>query len=1098
MYGFVGADIDRSRNPSHQRSPLLINSPWCTLMTKKFDPTDQNRTKEQLISALAVVRSEMANLSKKLKHLKTKKIDLSVGEIELWLRSIINQAPGALAMFDRQMRYLGVSRRWLSDYNIGERDLVGLSHYDIFPEIPDYWKNIHRRALEGEVLRAEEDRFERADGSVQYLRWEVRPWQISSGDIGGIIIYSEDITERKRMEETIRASETEMRALFAAMTDVVFVSNSEGRFLKIVDTNPSLLYKPPEELLGKTLHDVFPRKQADFFLSRLKKALRTQQPVNFEYSLLIGDKEFWFNATVSPMPNEKTLMVARDITQRKQAEQEIEQSRTRIAWILEQVGIGTWFNEFPFRHLNWDKKTRELFFVSPDAQPTIELFWNHLHEGDHEPTQKAVEEAIRNQTTYSIEHRAVNAKTGEVRWIRSIGKASYSEDGTPTRFDGINYDITNYKQVEEALRASESQYRRLVETSNEGIWVIDNENHTSFVNKRMAEMLGCTVQEMSDSSLFDFMDSDAEAVASSNVERRRQGIAEQHDFEFRRKDGSHFWGLVSTNPIHDESGRYLGALAMITDITDRKRTEEALRASEQRLHLALDSAYLILFEWDIARNEVRRFVSKDPALAPTSGRSGTLEELLNMVHPEDREQFTANVFAPMQQNEARYENEFRIIHPDGKVRWLHETGYFEYDLHNRPIRLIGLSQDITDQKMAELELLQFNEKLDQQVIERTALANARSKQLQALAVELIEAEEKERYRISGLLHEDLQQLLAAARFKLESKCRSDPDLKQVQQLLEESISKARHMSHELSPMVLHHSGLTAAIKWLCLNFREQFGLVIELEAQTSMQVESAPSKVFIFRAIQELLLNIVKHAGVDTAKVKIAKSGDDLVIMVSDSGKGFETSTMEAYTARTGLGLMSLRERASYVGGSLTIESAPGKGSRFILRVPIKMAGTAHPCAPETQVEDKTRHPAQTAPSAAEQGIRVLFADDHKVMRQGLIRLVAGKPGILVVGEASNGREALEKVRLIKPDVVVMDISMPEMGGIEATRHIKTELPDVRVIGLSMHEDEHIAQVMREAGAEASLSKTTSSAKLLKAIYGNDSSVQDIPPLERR
>jgi PAS domain S-box-containing protein len=1064
-------------------------------MAKKIDPTDQSTTKEQLISALAVVRSKMANLYQKPKHQQTKKLNLSLGETEQWLRSIIDQAPGSLAMFDRQMRYMSVSRRWLMDYKVVEHDLIGLSHYDVFPEVPDYWKSIHSRALAGEVLRSEEDRFERADGSVQYLRWEVRPWQISPGDIGGIIIYSEDITERKRMEETLRASETEMRALFAAMTDLIFVNNSEGCFLKIVDTNPSRLYKPPNELLGKTLHDVFPKEQADFFLKRLKKALRTQQPVNFEYSLLVANKELWFNATISPMSNEKTLMVARDITHRKQAEHEIEQSRAKMAWILEQVGIGTWFNDFSFRHLSWDKKTRELFFVSPDTEPTIELFWNHLHEDDHEPTRRAVEEAIRNQTTYSIEHRAVNPKTGAVRWIRSIGKATYSTDGTPTRFDGISYDITQYKQAEEALRASESQYRRLVETSNDGIWVIDNENDTSFVNKRMAEMLGCTVQEMSGASLFDFMDSDVEAVASSNVERRRQGIAEQHDFKFRRKDGSYFWALVSTNPIHDESGNYFGALAMITDITERKRTEEALRASEQRLHLALNSAYLILFEWDITRNEVQRFVSKDPALAPTSGRSSTMEELLNIVHPEDRERFTANVSASMQRIEGRYENEFRIIHPDGKVRWLHETGFFEHDLLNRPIRLIGLSQDVTDQKKAELELLQLNESLDQLVFERTALADARSKQLQALAVELIEAEEREKQRIAGLLHEDLQQLLAAARFKLESKCQLDPDLKQVQNLLEESINKARHMSRELSPAVLHHYDLAAAIEWLCLNVREQFGLTVGLEAETSKQVESAPSKVFIFRAIQELLFNIVKHAGVNTAKVKIEKSADELVIMVSDAGKGFDTSALETFTGKTGLGLMSLRERASYIGGGLTIESSPGKGSRFILRVPIKMDGTAHPCAPATQDEDQIHRPIETAPSVAEQGIRVLFADDHKVMRQGLIRLVAGKPGILVVGEASNGREALEKVRLIKPDVVVMDISMPEMGGIEATRRIKAELPGVRVLGLSMHEDEHIAQVMREAGAEASLSKTISSAKLLKAIYGTDRSVQeDMPP----
>ena len=103
------------------------------------------------------------------------------------------------------------------------------------------------------------------------------------------------------------------------------------------------------------------------------------------------------------------------------------------------------------------------------------------------------------------------------------------------------------------------------------------------------------------------------------------------------------------------------------------------------------------------------------------------------------------------------------------------------------------------------------------------------------------------------------------------------------------------MAGELAPAVLHHSSLAPAIEWLCLNVHEQFGLAVELEAQTSMGVESAPSKAFIFRAIQELLFNIVKHAGVNTAKVKIAESGDELVIVVSDAGKGFDTSALDGY-----------------------------------------------------------------------------------------------------------------------------------------------------------------------------------------------------------
>ncbi len=132
-----------------------------------------------------------------------------------------------------------------------------------------------------------------------------------------------DITDRKQAEEALSASEAELRTLIQSMTDVIIVGNSEGRYLKIVDTSPSLLYKPPNELVGKTLHEVFPKDQADFFLNYIKQAINTQKSVNFEYSIPIGNQELWFYATISPMSNDKFLMVTRDITNRKQIEEDI-------------------------------------------------------------------------------------------------------------------------------------------------------------------------------------------------------------------------------------------------------------------------------------------------------------------------------------------------------------------------------------------------------------------------------------------------------------------------------------------------------------------------------------------------------------------------------------------------------------------------------------------------------------------------------------------------------------------------------------------------------------------------------------------------------
>ena len=124
----------------------------------------------------------------------------------------------------------------------------------------------------------------------------------------------------------------------------------------------------------------------------------------------------------------------------------------RLDWVLEQTGVGLWFNELPFGRLNWDRQTRELFFVPPEAEATIELFWSRVHPDDREPTWLAIDRAIAQRTLYQIDHRTVEPVTGRVRWIHSAGQATYAADGTPTRFDGINFDITDRREAEEQIR----------------------------------------------------------------------------------------------------------------------------------------------------------------------------------------------------------------------------------------------------------------------------------------------------------------------------------------------------------------------------------------------------------------------------------------------------------------------------------------------------------------------------------------------------------------------------------------------------------------------------------------------------------------------
>ncbi len=405
-------------------------------------------------------------------------------------------------------------------------------------------------------------------------------------------------------------------------------------------------------------------------------------------------------------------------------------------------------------------------------------------------------------------------------------------------------------------------------------------------------------------------------------------------------------------------------------------------------------------------------------------------------------------------------------------------------------------RDITERKQSEKALQQsqealrqLNETLEQQVVERTALAETRAKQLQALAVELIESEERERRRISQILHDDLQQVLAAAKMQLQAALRKLPPnnfLDNVIRLLEESIGKSRRLSHELSPPELFHSGLIASLHWLAGVMQEQFGLTVELNGNKEDHFENEVLKVFLVRAVQELLFNIVKHSGVKKARVVIEDCDDALRIVVSDKGKGFDAAILNGCTAcnAVGLGLLSLRERAKYIGGSLEIDSAPGKGCRFTLLVPRRPFNTDKTNTFPFPDGKRQSSSMDGIPSALDSKIRVLFVDDHKLIRQGMIRMIAEQPDIQLVAEASNGLQSVELARLYKPDVVVMDVSMPDMDGIEATRLIKAELPAVRVIGLSMHEDERLVRDMKAAGAEAFLSKTVSTAELLRAIYG--------------
>jgi CheY-like chemotaxis protein len=295
----------------------------------------------------------------------------------------------------------------------------------------------------------------------------------------------------------------------------------------------------------------------------------------------------------------------------------------------------------------------------------------------------------------------------------------------------------------------------------------------------------------------------------------------------------------------------------------------------------------------------------------------------------------------------------------------------------------------------------------------------------------------------------------------------------VEELLQGAIGAARALSLELHPPVLNDGGLEAALDWLARHMKKSYGLLVTVEGSSHSELP-APCRALAFETARELLFNVVRHAGVSSARVRLADSGPERVrITIEDEGSGFDRERLDAETDplhRTGLA--RIRERLQVLGGRVEIESAPDQGTRVVIEVP-----TLRPGSPEVE-----REAAATEPSKSSSKIRVLLVDDHAILREGLASLLQRYEDIEVVGEGEDGLVGVELAHRLRPDVVVMDLSMPRLNGIEATRRIAAELPGVRVVGLSMHEEEYGLSAMRRAGAVACVVKAGPPDDLVMAI----------------
>jgi PAS domain S-box-containing protein len=653
-----------------------------------------------------------------------KKIENDLIHSHDFMSYVINHNQSAVAVHDKDLNYLFVSQRYLNDYKVKEKDVIGKHHYDVFPDLPQKWRDVHQKALAGEVSKADKDPYFKEDGTMEWTKWECRPWYDRDGTIGGIIIYTEVITDRKQAEEKLK----ENQKLLDKVGEIAKIGGWEMDLTKdgaahwtkgtydIIEIDPKepipglkehLDYYFPEyrEMIGKKMNDIAETGKPMHFIAKAKTK---------------KGNIIWVEALAEAVVEDNKVVKLRgtlqDITKEKNIKDSLRESQTFNETLLNtSPDIIYIYDIVESKNIYSNEGVNKILGYSIEEVQEMgnELIPSLMHEDDFKiylnetyPRYQSTKEGELIEHEYRMKH-----KNGNWYWLCSkelIFKRN--SDGSPKQIFGIISDITDYKEAQKKLEEEKNKAQQYLEIAEVILLSIDSDGVVQLVNPKGCEVLGYSEDEIIGKNWFDnFLPERLRKAVKEVSEKVFSGEIESvkyYENEILTKSGEEKIIAWHNSVLKDEKENIIGTLSSGQDITELKLMENV----RQKFVMLVDSSSEFIGMCDLDMNPTYVNNAGMRMVGFPDMTAACQVKVEDYFFPEDQ-QFIKDEFFPRVLQDGEGEVEIRLRHfQTGDPIWMFYSLFNVRDSKGEIVGWATVSRDITEQKNAADKLKESEEK----------------------------------------------------------------------------------------------------------------------------------------------------------------------------------------------------------------------------------------------------------------------------------------------------------------------------------------------------------------------------------------------------